>query len=172
MRGSVIYSRCTLSSACLQLRLAWLVCHALIVCGARMQEQNLRNYFNETFKNQYSRAIRYIRNCLFTVWAFRVGSGYIFLLRYPPQKRWQKLRTLWRKGWKSWRRRSPAPFVRSTSATPRSSLASTTTARSASDNWPSEQGPTAPLRAPSAEGELFCLKMTPINCPRRFSSTE
>ena len=35
-----------------------------------------------------------------------------------------------------------------TSASPRSSPASTTTARSASDNWPSEPGPTAPLRAP------------------------
>ena len=88
------------------------------------------------------------------------------------QLRWRKLRIPWRRGWRSWRRRSPAPFVRSTSATPRSSLASTTTARSASDNWPSEQGPTAPLRAPSVEGELFCLKMTPISCLQRFSSTE
>ena len=86
--------------------------------------------------------------------------------------RWRKVRIQWRRVWRSWRRRSPAPFVRSTSATPRSSLASTTTARSASDNCPSEQGPTAPLHAPSAEGELFYLKMTPINCPQRFSSTE
>ena len=29
-----------------------------------------------------------------------------------------------------------------------------------------------PLRTPSAKGKQFCLKMTPINCPRRFLSTE
>ena len=63
--------------------------------------------------------------------------------------------------------KSPAPFVRSTSATPRSSLA-TTTARSVSDNWPFEQNLTSPLRARSAEGKRFCLITTPINCPRRF----
>ena len=60
------------------------------------------------------------------------------------------------------------PVCRSTSATPRSSLASTTTARSASDNWPFEQNLTSPLRTPSAEGKRFCLITTPINCPRRF----
>ena len=51
-------------------------------------------------------------------------------------------------------------------------LASTTTARSASDNWLSEQGPTTRLRVPSAKEKKFYLKMTPINCPRLFLSTE
>ena len=85
------------------------------------------------------------------------------------QLRWQKLRIPWRK---AWRRRSLAPFVKNTSVIPRSSLASTTTARNASDKLPSEQGPTTPLHVPSAERKRFCLKMTPINYPRRFSSTE
>ena len=61
---------------------------------------------------------------------------------------------------------------RSTFENPRSSLASTTTARSVSDNWSFEKGLIAPLRALSAGGEPFCLKMTSISCPQRFSSTE
>ena len=96
----------------------------------------------------------------------------VSVFRSKLQLRWRKLRIPWRRDWRSWTRRSPAPFVRSTSATPRSSLAFTTTARSASDKWPSEQGLTTPLRAPSAEGKQFYLEITPITCPRLFLSTE
>ena len=100
---------------------------------------------------------------------------YALALSFLGKKRhlqWWTSRTLWKRGWRSWRRRSLAPFVTNTSAIPRSSLASITTARCASDNWPFKQGPTVALRALSVEGERVYHKMIPINCPRRFSSTE